>query len=66
MARFPPGDRLVPGTHITDQQARLYMHHRRTQTRQLAAARAGIGASTGARLDADGCIGLPDEAVSAR
>jgi hypothetical protein len=43
----------VPGTHITDQQARLYMHHRRTQTRQLAAARAGIGASTGARLDAD-------------
>jgi hypothetical protein len=42
----------VPGTHITDQQARLYMHHRRTQTRQLAAARAGIGASTGARLDA--------------
>ena len=29
------------------------MHHRRTQTRQVAAARAGIGASTGARLDAD-------------
>ncbi len=29
------------------------MHHRRTHTRQLAAARAGIGASTGARLDAD-------------
>ena len=29
------------------------MHHRKTQTRQLAAARAGIGASTGARLDAD-------------
>jgi hypothetical protein len=47
------GDRLVPGTHITDQQARLYMNHRKTQTRQLAAARAGIGASTGARLDAD-------------
>ena len=43
----------MPGTHITDQQARLYMHHRRTQTRQLAAARAGIGASTGGRLDAD-------------
>lgn len=43
----------MPGTHITDQQARLYMHHRRTHTRQLAAARAGIGASTGARLDAD-------------
>ena len=29
------------------------MHHRKTQTRQLAAARAGIGVSTGARLDAD-------------
>ena len=43
----------MPGTHITDQQARLYMHHRRTHTRQVAAARAGIGASTGARLDAD-------------
>ena len=43
----------MPGTHITDQQARLYMHHRRTHTRQLSAARAGIGASTGARLDAD-------------
>ena len=43
----------MPGTHITDQQARLYMHHRRTHTRQLAAARAGIAPSTGARLDAD-------------
>ena len=29
------------------------MHHRKTQTRQLAAARAGVGATTGARLDAD-------------
>jgi hypothetical protein len=29
------------------------MHHRRAHTRQLAAARAGIGASTGGRLDAD-------------
>ncbi len=54
MAWFPPPkDRVVPGTHITDQQARLYMHYRKTQTRQLAAARAGIGGSTGARLDAD-------------
>ena len=39
--------------HTTDQQARLYMHHRRAHTRQLAAARAGVGANTGARLDAD-------------
>ena len=29
------------------------MHHRRTHTRQIAAARAGIGATTGARLDDD-------------
>ena len=29
------------------------MHHRRTHTRQIAAARAGIGATAGARLDAD-------------
>ncbi len=43
----------MPGAHITDQQARLYMFHRKTQTRQVAAARAGIGASMGARLDAD-------------
>jgi hypothetical protein len=43
----------VPGTHITDQQARLYMHLRRTHTRQTAAARADFSASTGVRLDAD-------------
>jgi len=43
----------VPGTHITDQQAKLYMHLRRTHTRETAAAKAGFSASTGARLDAD-------------
>ncbi len=43
----------MPGTHITDQQARLYMHHRRTHSRDIAAARAGFSASTGARLDVD-------------
>jgi hypothetical protein len=43
----------VPGTHITDQQAKLYMHHRRTHTRQMAAAKAGFSASTGGRLDVD-------------
>jgi hypothetical protein len=41
----------VPGAHITDQQARLYMTFRRTQTQQTAAARAGFSASTGSRLD---------------
>ena len=43
----------MPGTHITDQQARLYMDLRRTHTRPIAAAKAGFSASTGARLDAD-------------
>ena len=43
----------MPGTHITDQQARLYMDLRRTHTRPIAAAKAGFSASAGARLDAD-------------
>ena len=43
----------MPGTHITDQQARLYMHHRRTHSREVAAARAGFSTTTGARLDGD-------------
>jgi hypothetical protein len=43
----------VPGKHITDQQAKLYMNHRRTHTREAAAAKAGFSTSTGARLDAD-------------
>jgi hypothetical protein len=43
----------VSGTHITDQQARLYMDLRRTHTRQTAAAKAGFSCSTGARLERD-------------
>ena len=43
----------MPGTHITDQQARLYMHHRRTHSREIAAARSGFSSTTGARIDAD-------------
>jgi hypothetical protein len=43
----------VPGKHITDQQAKLYMNLRRTHTRETAAAKAGFSTSTGARLDAD-------------
>ena len=50
---FPEEILSVPGTHITDQQARLYMKLRRTHTRQIAAAKAGFSPSTGARLDAD-------------
>ena len=43
----------MPGTHITDQQARLYMHHRRTHSREVAAGRSGFSATTGARIDGD-------------
>ena len=43
----------MPGSHITDQQAKLYMNLRRTHTRQTAAAKAGFGTSTACRLDAD-------------
>ena len=47
-----PEESLVPGTHITDQQARLDMNLHRTHVRRRAAARAGFSTSTGARLDA--------------
>ena len=43
----------MPGTHITDQQAKLYMTLRRTHSRQTAAAKADFSFGTGARLDAD-------------
>ena len=48
-----PEEIPVPGRHITDQQAKLYMKLRQTHTRQTAAAMAGFSTSTGARLDAD-------------
>ncbi len=43
----------MPGTHITDQQAKLYMNLKRTRSRQTAAAKAGFSVSTGARINAD-------------
>jgi hypothetical protein len=43
----------VPGKHITNQQAKLYMNLRRTHTRETAAAKADFNASTGARFDVD-------------
>lgn len=48
-----PEEIPVPGRHITDQQARVYMNLHRTHTRRTAAAKAGFSASTGARLNAD-------------
>src|SRR6476646_7782622 len=54
----------VPGNHITDQQVRLYMDLRRTHTREAAAAKAALSATTGARLDAD--PGLPSQQQTPR
>ena len=66
MARFSTAQKRppVPGKHITDQQAKLYMTLRRTHTRQTAAAKAGFSTSTGARLDAD--FRLPSQKSSPR
>ena len=43
----------MPGNHITDQQVRLYMNLRLTHSREAAAARAGLSATTGTRIEAD-------------
>jgi hypothetical protein len=48
-----PEEPPVTGNHITDQQMRLYMDLRRTLPREAAAAKAGLSATTGARLHAD-------------
>src|ERR1700750_107649 len=52
-SQLPRRDPAVPGRHITDQQATLYMKLRRTHSRQTAAAKAGFSISTAARLEAD-------------
>src|SRR5215469_7876480 len=52
-SQLPRRDPSVPGKHITDQQAKLYMNLHRTHTREAAAAKAGFSTSTGARLDTD-------------
>lgn len=43
----------MPGTRITDQQVRLYMHHRQTHTQAVAAAKAGFSERSGRRIDRD-------------
>ena len=53
LLNFPEETPTVPGRHITDQQAKLYMNLRRTHSRETAAAKAGFSTSTGGRLDAD-------------
>ena len=41
----------MSGKHITDQQVRLFMHYRKTQTQTVAAAKAGISERSARRID---------------
>jgi hypothetical protein len=43
----------LPGKHITDRQARLYMDLRTDHTQKLAAAKAGISVASARRIEAD-------------
>ena len=43
----------MPGTRITDQQMRVYMHHRQTHTQAVAAAKAGFSERSARRIDRD-------------
>ena len=43
----------MPGKHITDHQARLYMDFHRINATDVAAAKAGFSSSTGRRLNSD-------------
>ena len=52
----------MPGKHITDQQAKLYMNLRRTHTREIAAAKAGFSASTGCAARCRSPTALPEAA----
>ena len=49
----------LPGKHITDHQARLYMDFHRINATNVAAAKAGFSSSTGRRLDND--LRLPSQ-----
>ena len=49
----------MPGTHITDQQVRLYMNIRKNKSQALAAAKAGISERSARRID--GAVALPSQ-----
>ena len=49
----------MPGSHITDQQVRLYMNNRKTKSQELAAAKAGISERSARRID--GAAALPSQ-----
>lgn len=54
----------MPGTHITDQQMRLYMKHRFSNTPAVAAAKAGFSPATAYRIEQD--PRLPSQKVTPR
>ena len=64
MGGHPRGIAALPGSHITDHQARRYMTLRRTHSRATAAAMAGFSPSTGGRIEAD--PRLPSERAAPR
>ena len=41
----------MSGKHITDQQVRLFMQHRKSQTQTISAAKAGISERSARRID---------------
>jgi hypothetical protein len=54
----------MPGRHVTDQQMRLYMTFRQTQSIAVAAAKTGFSQATGYRLQADPA--LPSQKKASR
>ena len=49
----------MPGTHITDQQVRLYMNIRKNKSQALAAAKAGISERSARRIES--AVALPSQ-----
>lgn len=43
----------MPGSHVNDQQVRLYMTHRKTHSQRTAAAKTGISVATARRIERD-------------
>lgn len=60
----PRGITYVPGRHITDDQMRLYMKYRQTDTPPVAAAKASFSTSTAYRIEKD--PRLPSQKKGAR
>ena len=55
----------MPGHHVTDHQMRTFMNHRKTQSTEAAAAKAGFSTATGSPKSRSGTDG-PDDADELR